>query len=646
VFPIAGIVGAASAARSARLSSWYDVAGAFAAILTLVAFTLLVTCATVLLVTGDRRALVATLLLTPIVAPHPFIAHVLVPLGACRVAWALDRATGHVWHRRPDRGAAAALWGALALLRRPGESAASFVERDLSRQLELGSSGAAAAALVALSRGDVDTARAVFTAISENDGAVVYGQAGRLAREFLALEAASKGDWRRALIVATGAPRSRLTRWLAHAARRVVRPGPVDDVLLGPLWLIAPQRSATRAMARVARRSLDPVAAVGPDLRGHGVLMGRPRGSVRRVDLDAAVQSLDAFRRSPEVLASLGRRALVLDTGQRSLDPQRVLDRVVRDAEADLIAVCLDHRIPQHWLGSGITAESVRTAVRETRFARAKALVTELRRRARARVDLPEIEEWRAWGDACAACSDVVLGVHDAREYEALFRAIHDPLTSYCVRLCNVRSRRALAGAIFFYLRGLCDRAGANDVRDLVGRNVRACRADRLPTIDLDPADAIGDLAAVTRYRTGLGYAQMVAIACGLGVLIAAKGMDPMPWLGAIAGAIAAVVAVRGRFRRLVDLAWNVDGLVLQTPDGRHVLLPDDVVTVRPGRGAAIVVRLRRRPACVPRRVFTIARSPAEAAAAVSRLEGLLRSAAPGAPRSWATVPAPGGDRR
>jgi hypothetical protein len=574
--------------------------------------------------------------------PEAVIGGAFVPLGWPRAAWVVARlaATSPL---AGEARASAALAAARAQLRRPRPGAARWIARDLSTCVQIGVSGAAAGALLALSRGDRDTARAVFGAIDATDPVDVPRRAAWTARDFLAVDAVTREDWDRVLAL-PGFPRSSLVTRLAIALARAAQ-GRSSWRPVWLAWVIAPRRRRTRALLRAVRARLeaprDPAPEPAANLCAQAALFGRPRGSLRPEDVAAAVFSLDALRASQALVADVARRALAVASQAQALDAGSICERVLDEAERDLASFLLEHRAPPGWIPRGPTGDAVRQRIQEERRGRAEALARELLRRTRARVDLDEVDEWRAWGDLRSACDEVLRDAPDEAALRSFFESIYAPLMAYAVRLANVRSRRTLAREVFRFLHGLASGASRQDARDLLAKNVSACRSDRLPRADRE-GEAMFDRAALTRFERRLRSVRRGALACaclGFSALVAVNAFVPT-WIGsppfwtAVVGLLAATffVAFRAsrRATRLAEATWTADGLVLQTGAGAYYAGAGDVRAVAAERDGAIRIRLARAPWWLSPTVLTVAASPAAAQSIADRLEGLTRAARPG----------------
>jgi hypothetical protein len=565
---------------------------------------------------GARSPLLLAVGLVPAtVAASPALAELAVLLGLPRAAWFFARlggGRGALGERQGSAGLMAAQ--ALARRRRWTPPDAQFVERALEDCIELGTSGAAALALLAAVRGDVERSAPVFGVIEAGGFEHGYAPAVRLARTHSAVDALRRGDWRRLAGFGFDWRESRLVRLLhGIARRRLGYTGAPSAPELWVEWLVSPRRHVTYALVRGALRPppAPPPPEVAPSLAAQVALLERDPLSVGPKDVAAAVRSLDALRESAEWRARWPDRALALGVSAQGTDP---CEGVVRDAIADLVGATVEGSWRAGWAPPGPTGDEVRRLVTDERFRVAEDLVRELERRSRARRDLPEIEEWRAWADARRAIEELRS---DGLEPQALFRTVNHRLTAYAVRLTNVRSRRALAGNVFRFLRDLARNAQAHDAYALMERNCAAVRGSGLPAAPSADGEAIGMPGLLGRRRDVVRAFLLVAAIFG-----------PMGWIAWTSGTVAIValplflaLMLAAQLASRVVECWVADeGLIVQSRRARYVAVHGDVRAAGAGPGGWMWIRLRRRPVWLPRVVFTVAESRARADEFVSRI--------------------------
>jgi hypothetical protein len=364
-----------------------------------------------------------------------------------------------------------------------------------------------------------------------------------------------------------------------------------------------------RALSGTAPR---PVAEAAARLDALATLMAIPVTQVRRSDLAAAVQSVDALRGSAEWHATIARRALALSPG---LDERTVADAVVREAEEQIVSIVLAARLPTAWLPDGPTAAAVRARVREERLARAQALIKEMERRTKSRNDLPEFDEWRAFAGVRRAVDDATLDAGSPADYRVVFQMAYYSLTSYAVRLINIRTHRVLARQVCGFLKDLGERANATDAQALLQKNFQACAANRLPRVPALEGKVLSHKRRMNIARAALFFVVAGSVVA-LTFAIPALDHSSLPSKGLlVAGAVVllfvSLVVPPVTAHRLCEISVTEDGLVVQITTGRFVALFRDVRAAASRPGGIIALELARAPAWLPRKLWTWAPSVA-----------------------------------
>jgi hypothetical protein len=549
---------------------------------------------------------------------------VLAPLGATRAALLLWEIHGAVGSDR-DSHCKAAFQAARVLLRRPQIAAASTIEQALAASLELGPTGAAALALVALARGQRERARGVFRALEPIEHPTLWPPVARQTSDYLALDRLERGAWRE---LATMPARSRLARLMQAIGKRAIEPAGREAWRLWLAWALSPKRTLTRPLVTWARRRADE-GATGSAAAAHAALLARRPGRARAEDVERAVAALSALRASSAV-AAVQRRGLALGC---AVDAGAICRAVVGTMEDEIAGTVVDERLPMAWIPGGDSAgAAIRDRVRELRLTRIEQLVAEPARRAQIAADLPEMDEWRAWGDVRSACDDGLRDASTAIEVQAVYRAAFERMTAFAVRMCNVRTRRMLAYQVFAYTLELARRAGDSPGQSLAARNVRAVKATRLPLVARSREGAITDSRKLARAARAPSAGMVAAGSALVIVFVAMVAMPPSKggvyaYLLEAGGCVAALVALRRILKSWVDMTMTADGLELQRGVGRHIALYADVVGVSVRNDGVICVTLRRAPSWISRRPRTIAMSRSEAQAWAGRLESMTRMA-------------------
>jgi hypothetical protein len=265
----------------------------------------------------------------------------------------------------------------------------------------------------------------------------------------------------------------------------------------------------------------------------------------------------------------------------------------------------------------------------------------ELQRRVATRLDLPEVDEWRAWGEVCRQIGLVLRDARGAVEVARLHEGTMRAFTAHAVRLCNVRTRRVLSGSVFLAVQKIARTALAGADLELVDANADAWRSDRLPHEKALGGELVSDAAAVRSRRRRAALWLIVAIVGAGASLIALPQVSPWAGLVALVFWIWLLTRRARRIRQIVELAVVADGLVLQTRYGRFVAQPRDVAALTAtGRGEIAIV-LSRRPRWLRRQLWAYAVDAAAAAAGVATYverHGVPGSSAAAAKRGEATA--------
>jgi hypothetical protein len=195
------------------------------------------------------------------------VRHVLVPLGAVRLAFY----GGYGSRPGPDAEAFGLCCAAWAFSHRPTAGGEAWLARRRAARVPLGDAEVVMTALIAAGRGDADTARQLFRSIELLVEA--HPAVRELAGEWLAADAVDRGAWGELAADAVAArwPATPLTHFLEGvAARRVVTAGAPGLLELRARWLLAPHRRATRPLIELAVPPAPAPRPAGADDTGTG----------------------------------------------------------------------------------------------------------------------------------------------------------------------------------------------------------------------------------------------------------------------------------------------------------------------------------------------------------------------------------------
>lgn len=407
---------------------------------------------------------------------------VFVPLGWPRPAATMAWLAHSTW-ARDDKPAGSAIAAGLALLRQRGIPDPKAVERfqaKLERSMRSKSgkrpllgSDVVAEAIMALASRRRERAEALFYCALSFDARTLAPCAERLAREWLAADAATRGDWQTILRVASSGSRSRATRLLLEIAGRLLgerKPSRIRNLSLWSRWIIAPARRRTRVLVlRALEAPSVPDSAYKQVITEADVstLEEALTRSAQTLQLTSAQLSAehvvrlaatwDATLASPGVVNTLlhavaRNEALGLD------DPIATIREIIA---GDLSWLIRNSRLPllmadQH---CDLLGQIAKTA-RETLIEEVELATERMGRRIKDKKGLPAIDELREWRtianlytEAVRRCGPTVRPL--------LFPTINYVAGNQAAWLYNRRAERPLANAIFRWL--LAEAIAVND---------------------------------------------------------------------------------------------------------------------------------------------------------------------------------------
>lgn len=401
----------------------------------------------------------------------------LIPRGNWRAAWWLVRSSAWTWHD-DNRGGAlvAAAWAAL---RAGGPSRAlAFVEARCERS-DCGAAHLLATGLVAAARGDDAGARRWIGSLCEFEGAAAPRMARRLAVQWCAAEAATRGAWSEVARFADDPDADVTTAMLVLVARRMIGASPCpDDAELERAWHRTPDRAGWRPLVDRARahrpaehEAAPPVPTdVEPDVHRAALLLhARLLGNARPIaaEVAATTRAWDRAFADPRFTDGVRRRAAAVGARTDALAGLRA--RV----EADLVEV-----VRTTGVALGEDPDRVHDTLGRVRSALHQALLDELElvadallTRVRARRALPLHEEWREYLALRGAFTAAVT--HTGPNLQRLGYAIVNPaICALGVWLWNDRKNRVHANQMFRWLLREAEIAGDAEAVALHRRNV------------------------------------------------------------------------------------------------------------------------------------------------------------------------------
>ena len=379
---------------------------------------------------------------------------VLAPLGFVRLAYFSASLSRVTWRRdKPGGPAMVAAWG-LAQQERPWPSSIAWVENKLSHSKNaLQASGVVARGLLEAAKGNHEAAREWLESVLLFDPRIAVPVVRTVAGEWLATDAAARGDWRRVKELTSSSkwPASRTMTLLGALAGRMLGEAMPTTAGLWFWWLMAPRRLWTFSFVRKAAAKKP--APRGPDLalpeapstlepmaRATWLLLALRTKSPAVVDVARAWESaLDG-----ELRSKLFARSALIGGGEPD-DAISEVRRLLEEALAPMIPAKLG-AVP-----GGLP--SLLDAASQTRREKLNNELEDKMNRLEARKlgnkELPQLEEWhefltlrKLYRAACDASTN-------QSDYSLAHSIIRDKLVNFGVWLYNVRTEKPLANALF-----------------------------------------------------------------------------------------------------------------------------------------------------------------------------------------------------
>jgi hypothetical protein len=419
--------------------------------------------------------------------PWSISRHVLIPLGLARPAYWLARLAGWTWkHDRHGGGLVAGAW-ALLRQREPSRETMDWLARQRDRQPAFQASHVLATGLMAAARGDLASARVLLESVEEIGPHRTPRIAQALAREWLAADAASRGQWARVVSLARGArAATRTVRLLAKVGGHLDgnRAATASPVSLWWSWLVAPHRRHTLALVRQAARAS--VAAAGrgaapvhalttslqPDphtdaLTTHVAVLCGQVGPSQAVALRYLAHAWDRALASPDTGRAILQRAATLGARNGARAVVALTETVARDL-ADM-ARAYDLPIAA-WSRDSDSLREAERLLREQLCAEVELAFDALRDRLAQNRSLSSIDEWREWLSLRALHRRAgSLGGFDLRRL--VFPHVHNVACKMAVWLWNERREYFLANAMFHWLMQEAVAVGDAEAIELQRRN-------------------------------------------------------------------------------------------------------------------------------------------------------------------------------
>ena len=422
--------------------------------------------------------LMTGVLVLPIIGPT-LVRHVLVPLGAYRLAYYLG------WASRPGKdptayGLVAAAWAHAV---KPSGTGEVWVARKRDARIPLGDAEVITTALLAASRGDVATTRLLMRSVlmMVEDHPMVRELAG----EWIACDAVERGAWAELADDAAAArwPATPLTYLLEGvAACRMGAPNAPSGRELWARWLLAPNRRITGPLrdAAIPPPTANPFAETqasdatdaapserSPLPRAIAAHLAFSHGAATEPTLASAVRAWDLALSDGGTHSWLARRALELDA------PLGAVDRALRDLAA-VVTNELARIADATQLGAptshGPIGDALGRRLRHGRLDSLEAGFTRWQQRRHDGEHHSAIDEWREFiALQSAYLAAVAAGGTDLRRLA--FPHAYSTGSSMAAWLWNTRSEYALSHAISKWLLDEALAVGDTEAIELGHRN-------------------------------------------------------------------------------------------------------------------------------------------------------------------------------
>jgi hypothetical protein len=397
-----------------------------------------------------------------LVVPGPLLRRIVVPLGMPRVAYWTAR---WCWPIEVinEAGAGAALYGALALARRPSSTQATaqsidWLEQRVNRAQPVRGASVVAAGLLAALRGDRHRARCLFLVANTMHRKFIPMRVRATARDWLVVDAARIGNWREVIRLGRRGYDDRL-RWSYAVARMGERligdPRGGRDWLLCLCWMVAPRRRATFALLRRAlavpraekQSGVAPAAEELPQALANLAQALENRFAHDGPSFAATACAVDVALDSPSTLALVQQRLVAL--GARP-DADAVMSGL-RARLTDLLVPLIEES-PKLVGGEtrGPILDQAKERVRVRLFRDIEAQCKDYNDRQHGENSLASIAEWATWAAMRDAANRLLELVPESEI--ALFHQMYVPVCNFAVFQHNKCMRRTLAHEIYSWL--------------------------------------------------------------------------------------------------------------------------------------------------------------------------------------------------
>ncbi len=428
---------------------------------------------------GTLKTAASLMVVLYVAIPGAISRYVLEPLGLYRFVW-LQARWLQPYNTWGDREGGALTAAARALMWRPNTKGEAWLRARLAQERNLDSCGLTAAGVHARLCGQNERSDRLFYAVDILPARAWDGHARWAARRWRLADAASRGDWNRALSLANrtgpggillraarGSGTERQSRLLAVFAW----------IFLGcsPRWLFLVREALTRPRLEPPRappsliRTDDPVEPITLALSLQQRALQNPNLTLD--ELTELGQAWEQVARDPAVLAHLARRALALNLPD---DPSTFRDRLVDDAIMELAAHLRQHPQPPVSVPGTMPAR-VYEALQEWHLRDLELQCRDLKRRASTETFLPSADEWDSFMRirdrwiACFRLMDTAAGTPH------FIRLWQDPC-NYGVAMYNRAGEKRLGHVLFLWLLEEARRYSHQAAITLLEKNARGSK--------------------------------------------------------------------------------------------------------------------------------------------------------------------------
>ncbi len=405
---------------------------------------------------------------------------VFAPLGFVRLACFTAALSRVEWRRdKPGGPAMIAAW-ALAQQDKPWPSTIAWVEKKLApagRALQ--GSGVVAFGLLEAAKGRLPEAREWLDSVLMFDPRVAPVQVRVVAAEWLATDAAARGDWKRVKAISDNKkwPGSSTLTLLGALAGRILGEALPTNAGLWFWWLLAPRRMWTRGFVVQATRHKVKANVVKPLPAAPETLdaMGRATFltlALKGQNAPAAATVVEVARAWEDALSSdlrskLFMRATLVGGGE----PDAAVEEV-RQLVEKALGPMLPAKLKVTEVG-GALPNLLEEAVQVRKDALYSELEEKMNRmdgRKLSNKELPQLEEWREILTLRGLYRQAVESGSPG-DHSLAHSVIRDKFVNYGVWLYNTREEKPVANAIFRMLEAEAVSLGDSDSEKLNKKN-------------------------------------------------------------------------------------------------------------------------------------------------------------------------------